>query len=55
MLLEASGVNRLDTPLNAIYRDLGGTQSHNRPMSFMSRLDSSIILASKTLPEYPSR
>jgi hypothetical protein len=55
MLLEASGIHSLDTPLNAIYRDFGGTQLHNGPKSFMSRLNSSIVLASKTLPEYPSR
>lgn len=55
MLLEASGINRLDTPINAIDREFGGTQSHNGPKPLMSCLNSSIVLASKTLPEYPSR
>lgn len=55
MLLESAGINRLDTPINAVDRYLPRTKTNNRTQPLMSSLDGPIILHPEALPEHPDR
>lgn len=55
MLFETPSIDRFDTCINAIDRQLRWPKTHKRPQSFMCSLDCPIILHPKPPPQHPCR